>query len=163
MNTKSLAVLSTLRRIIQTVDQHEKELSRHSGLTLPQLLILQRLQASQPMTTGALARQMNLAQATVTSILDRLELKHLIERTRNSNDKRKVWIQMTKEGAERLHAAPSTLQTRLINQYEQMADWEQTLLLSTLERIAGILAEPDPASNTAPMLDSGDLTRSGEH
>lgn len=160
MNPKSMAVLSTLRRIIQTVDLHEKELSRHSGLTLPQLLVLQQLQAEQPVTTGTLARKMNLAQATVTSILDRLELKQLIERTRNATDKRKVWIQLTQEGTQRLAGAPDTLQTQLVGRYETMKEWEQTMLLSALECVADLLEAPVQA--TAPMLDRGDLTRSGE-
>ncbi|MFB0975731.1 MAG: MarR family transcriptional regulator, partial [Tolumonas sp.] len=115
MNQKSLTVLSTLRRIIRTIDQNEKELSHLSGLTLPQLLILQTLRAEQPMTTGTLANRMDLAQATVTSILDRLENKGLVERQRNQLDKRKVWIQITPSGLSRLNAAPDTLQSRFIS------------------------------------------------
>lgn len=59
MNQKSQAVLSTLRRIIRTIDQNEKELSQQSGLTLPQLLVLQTLKAEQPMSTGLLAQRMD--------------------------------------------------------------------------------------------------------
>ena len=64
MNPKSQAVLSHLRGIIRTIDLNERDLSRACGLTLPQLLTLQTLQAEQPMSTGVLAQRMNLAQAT---------------------------------------------------------------------------------------------------
>lgn len=160
MNHKSMAVLSTLRRIIRTIDQNEKELSHLSGLTLPQLLILQTLQAEQPMTTGTLANRMDLAQATVTSILDRLENKKLVERQRNQLDKRKVWIQLTNDGAARLNSAPDTLQSRFVERFQNKKEWEQSLLIAALECIAELLEAPD--TRTAPMLDSGELTRSGE-
>ncbi|MBB6057055.1 MarR family winged helix-turn-helix transcriptional regulator [Tolumonas osonensis] len=160
MNQKSLAVLSTLRRIIRTIDQNEKELSHLSGLTLPQLLILQTLRDEQPVTTGTLANRMDLAQATVTSILDRLENKGLVERQRNQLDKRKVWIQLTPEGISRLNAAPDTLQSRFITRFQNMKEWEQSMLIASLECIADLLEAPEV--RTAPMLDSGELTRPGE-
>lgn len=155
-----MAVLSTLRRIIRTIDQNEKELSQQSGLTLPQLLVLQTLKAEQPMTTGSLAQRMDLAQATVTSILDRLELKSLVIRQRNQIDKRKVWIQLTDAGLARLEQAPDTLQSGFIERFGHMKEWEQSMLISSLECLADLIEAPE--TRTAPMLDSGELTRSGE-
>lgn len=98
MNPKSQAVLSHLRGIIRTIDLNERDLSRACGLTLPQLLTLQTLQAEQPMSTGVLAQRMDLAQATVTSILDRLESRGLVIRLRGTDDKRKVWVKLTDQG-----------------------------------------------------------------
>lgn len=158
MNQKSTAVLSSLRRIIRTVDQNEKELSQLSGLTLPQLLLLQTLQSGQPMTTGALAKHMDLAQATVTSILDRLENRGLVTRTRNPIDKRKVWIELTPAGLERLNTAPDTLQHRFVSRFNDLKEWEQSMLLSALECVAELIEAPD--THIAPMLDGGELTRS---
>lgn len=160
MNQKSQAVLSTLRRIIRTIDQNEKELSQQSGLTLPQLLVLQTLKAEQPMSTGLLAQRMDLAQATVTSILDRLEAKSLVIRQRNQSDKRKVWVQLTEQGLLRLEQAPDTLQSRFIERFDHLKDWEQSMLIGSLECVADLLEAPE--ARTAPMLDSGELTRSGE-
>jgi len=155
-----MVVLSTLRRIIRTIDQNEKELSQQSGLTLPQLLVLQTLKVEQPMTTGSLAQRMDLAQATVTSILDRLELKSLVIRLRNQSDKRKVWIQLTDSGLARLEQAPDTLQSRFIERFGHLKEWEQSMLIGSLECLADLIEAPE--TRTAPMLDSGELTRSGE-
>jgi DNA-binding MarR family transcriptional regulator len=160
MNPKSQSVLSTLRRIIRAIDLHEKELSRSSGLTLPQLLTLQTLQAEPLISTGVLAQRMNLAQATVTSILDRLENKGLVGRIRGTDDKRKVWVQLTEEGRARLLQAPNTLQGRFLGGFEELREWEQSMLIGSLELVATLLEAPE--ADTAPMLDGGELTRIGD-
>ncbi len=160
MQHKSQAALSTLRRIIRAVDLHEKDVSRSSGLTLPQLLILQTLQAEQPMSTGVLANRMNLAQATVTSILDRLELKGLVQRLRGEDDKRKVWIRLTDEGVVRLDSAPTSLQKGFVHRFEELDEWQQSLLIGSLELVAALIEAPD--ASAAPLLDGGDLTRGHE-
>lgn len=160
MKHKSQAALSTLRRIIRAIDLHEKDVSRSSGLTLPQLLTLQTLQEEQPMSTGILANRMNLAQATVTSILDRLEMKALIQRFRGEDDKRKVWVRLTEDGLARLDAAPATLQNRFVNRFEDLKEWEQSMVIGSLELVASMIEAPD--TGTAPMLDGGELTRAAE-
>lgn len=157
MNPKSQAVLSHLRGIIRTIDLNERDLSRACGLTLPQLLTLQTLQAEQPMSTGVLAQRMNLAQATVTSILDRLESRALVIRLRGTDDKRKVWVKLTDEGAARLSQAPDTLQERFVERFAALPDWQQSMLLGSLELLAELLDAP--TQQTAPMLAGGELTR----
>ena len=60
----------------------------------------------------------------------------------------------------RLDAAPDTLQSRFVERFENKKEWEQSMLIGSLECIAELLEAPD--IRTAPMLDSGELTRSGE-
>ena len=85
---RSQDVLVLLRQIIRVTDMHDKQLSRITGLTMPQLMTMQTLDAEGAITIGVLARKMNLAQATVTSILDRLELKGLVRRERSHSRQR---------------------------------------------------------------------------
>lgn len=155
---KSQEVLVQLRQIIRATELHDKQLSRVTGLTMPQLMSMQTLHMQGPMTVGALAKQMNLTQATVTSILDRLEKKHLTTRVRSQEDKRKVLVYPTGEGLALLKSAPATLQDRLINAFEQMHGWEQSMILSSLERISALLGAD--SLDAAPMLDVGPLDRS---
>lgn len=68
-------VLIALRQIIRAIDLHSKKLERESGLTGPQLLIMQIIHEEGPVTSSVLARSVSLSQATVTTILDRLEKK----------------------------------------------------------------------------------------
>lgn len=155
---KSQDVLVLLRQIIRATELHDKQLSRVTSLTMPQLMSMQTLHMQGPLTVGALAKQMNLTQATVTSILDRLEKKLLITRVRSQEDKRKVLVYPTAEGLSLIKSAPATLQDRLITAFEQMHGWEQSMIISSLERISTVLGAD--TLDVAPMLDVGPLDRS---
>jgi len=146
-----------LRQIIRATELHDKQLSRVTGLTMPQLMSMQVLHMQGPMTVGGLAKQMNLTQATVTSILDRLEKKQLTTRVRSQEDKRKVLVYPTAEGLALLKTAPATLQDRLINAFEEMQEWEQSMIVASLERISALLGAD--TLDAAPMLDVGPLDR----
>jgi DNA-binding MarR family transcriptional regulator len=108
-----------------------------------------------------LAKEMNLAQATVTSILDRLERKELVRRERSHTDKRKVLACPTEAGLELLKSAPATLQDTFIREFEDMHDWEQSMIVASLERVSHILGAHH--IDAAPMLDIGALDRSTEN
>ena len=154
---KSQDVLVLLRQIIRATELHDKQLSRVTGLTMPQLMSMQVLHMQGPMTVGTLANQMNLTQATVTSILDRLEKKQLTTRVRSQEDKRKVLVYPTGEGLALLKSAPATLQDRLISAFEEMQEWEQSMIVASLERISSLLGAD--SIDAAPMLDVGPLDR----
>ncbi len=132
-------VLVALRQIIRAIDLHSKKLERESGLTGPQLLILHMIREAGSLSVGALARSVSLSQATVTSILDRLERKRFLTRTRDSADKRKVLVALSPLGEETLDRAPTLLQKEFIQCFNELAEWEQTLLLSSLQRVAEMM------------------------
>ncbi|MES9830988.1 MAG: MarR family transcriptional regulator [Candidatus Thiodiazotropha sp. LLP2] len=155
-------VLIALRQIIRAIDLHSKKLERESGLTGPQLLIMQIIHEEGPVTSSVLARSVSLSQATVTTILDRLEKKAYLTRERDNKDKRKVWISLSDAGRQVLRNAPTLLQEHFINSFEEMKEWEQSLLLSSLQRIASMMQASD--LEAAPVLDSSEerLIRSEE-
>lgn len=112
---------------------------RTCGLTGPQLMILQALAQTGPMTVGQLAARINLSQATVTPILDRLERKQLVQRSRGVTDKRKVFISLTPGGRHTLAAAPALLQEHFVSAFNQLPDSEQVEILSALQRVARMM------------------------
>lgn len=150
-------VLVALRRIIRATDLHSRQLSKIAGLTAPQLLILQLLRQHTELTVGEVAQRVSLSQATVTTIIDRLEKRGLVKRERGSADKRKVYVYLTPEADAVLLNAPKPLQESFVQQYQDLHDWEQTMILSSLERVAYMMdAQHIDAS---PVLDVGALDR----
>jgi DNA-binding MarR family transcriptional regulator len=147
-------VLVSLRQIIRAIDLHSKKLERESGLTGPQLLIMQLIGTHGEITSGVIAREVSLSQATVTSILDRLERKGLLKRVRSTTDKRKVMVSLTEEGGKALEGAPTLMQESFIRAFNQLEDWEQSLILSSLQRVADMMNATD--LDAAPLLDSTD-------
>ena len=150
-------VLVALRRVIRATDLHSKHLAKTTGLTAPQILLLQTIRDQGEATIGALANQISLSQATVTSILDRLEKKELVYRERSTEDKRKVHAFLTEAGTATLKEAPMPLQDNFARQFGDLQGWEQTMIISSLQRIAQMMdAQHIDAS---PVLDVGVLDR----
>jgi len=132
-------IAAALRQINHAVDLHSRRLLEEFGLTGPQLATLQAAARQGKVAAGALAKAVHLSQPTVTGILDRLERRGLIDRTRDSQDRRSTFISVTQAGHRVLDAAPSLLQDRFRKELGRLEDWEQTLILSTLQRIAALM------------------------
>ncbi len=150
-------VLVSLRRVIRATDLHSKHLAKTTGLTAPQILLLQTVRDKGEVTIGELASDMSLSQATVTTILDRLEKRELVYRERSKEDKRKVHAYLTDLGHETLKDAPMPLQEHFARQFGDLQEWEQTMIISSLQRVAQMMdAQHIDAS---PVLDVGTLDR----
>ncbi|MFT7299678.1 MAG: DNA-binding MarR family transcriptional regulator [Porticoccus sp.] len=150
-------VLVALRRVIRATDLHSKHLAKTTGLTTPQILLLQTIRDMGEVTIGEIAKEMSLSQATVTSILGRLEKRDLVYRQRSKEDKRKVHAHLTDQATETLKEAPIPLQEHFTRQFGDLQEWEQTMTISSLQRIAQMMdAQHIDAS---PVLDIGVLDR----
>ncbi|CAM4416249.1 MarR family winged helix-turn-helix transcriptional regulator [Pseudoalteromonas ostreae] len=153
-------LLVSLRKVIRAIDLHSKQLNKISGLTGPQLLIMTEVAQTDGITASRIAQNVNLSPATVTNILDRLENRDLVTRVRSQLDKRRVSLYLTQSGKSILLAAPQPLQEHFIEQFTALEEWEQSLLLSSMQRIATMM---DAQSiDAAPLLEVGVLTRAAE-
>ena len=153
MSNLSDDILTAIRRVIRAVDLHSRKLSHDYKLTGPQALALKEISSNETITAGELAKRVSLSQATITDIVKRIEQRGLVIRTRDQQDRRKVLISLTEQGEEILNSAPPLLQEKFTRRYEQLEDWEQTLLLSSLQRIASLMDAED--LDAAPLLSSG--------
>ncbi|WP_116475678.1 MarR family winged helix-turn-helix transcriptional regulator [Zobellella maritima] len=148
-------ILVALRQIIRAIDIHSRKLSKESGLTGPQLLLMQAIQDMGDITMRELAQSTNMSQATATTIIDRLEQKNLVRRVRSQTDKRKVHAVLTDEGVAKLKTAPRPLQESFIKRFQALDAWEQNLLLSSLQRVSTMMNASD--LDVAPLLQVGSL------
>ncbi|MBC3767001.1 MarR family winged helix-turn-helix transcriptional regulator [Neptunicella marina] len=146
-------LLVSLRRVIRAIDLYSKKLSKESGLTTPQLIVLQEISVNSGIMVRQIAENINLSSATVTNILDRLESRQLILRERSTTDKRKVGIWLTELGTEAIKQAPRPLQDHFIKRFEALDEWEQTQLVATMQRIAAMMDATD--IDAAPLLEVG--------
>lgn len=150
-------VLVALRRVIRATDLHSKYLAKTTSLTAPQILLLQTLRDKGQVTIGELAADMSLSQATVTTILDRLEKRQLVFRKRSQSDKRKVHAYLTDAALEMLKNAPIPLQDRFTREFSKLQEWEQTMIISSLKRVAQMMDAQH--LDASPVLDIGMLDR----
>lgn len=131
-------ILQALRRIMRSMDIASRQLIGERGLTTPQLLCLQRLQEQGAMTSGMLAQAVALSPATVTGILDRLELRGLVTRERRPEDKRRVLVNVTEDGAAAADTAPSHLATRLALALTRLSETERGKVLQSIHYLADV-------------------------
>lgn len=148
-------VLSALRRLIRATDLDSKRLARQTKLSTSQLLVLELLADSEAQTVGGIADRVGLAQATATSLVDRLEERGLVLRRRGDSDRRQVRVVLTAAGRALQADAPTALQTRFLANFAKIHEWEKLAILSSLKRLADLMdAEHLDAS---PVLDVGTI------
>jgi len=150
-------LLTALRRIIRVTDLNAKRLAKETGLTTPQFLILQSVESQAKPSVGAVAKDVNLTQATVTSIVDRLESQNLVSRRRSDEDRRIVHVELTDVGQNLLKEAPKVLQDSLRGRYDTLEDWEKSFLIAALDRMSALLQADNV--DASPILDVGSVTR----
>lgn len=146
-------VLATLRQIIRAIDIQSKKLVGLYGLTGPQILVLKEIKKHPELPISAISKNISLSQATVTSILDRLELKGFAIRIREQKDKRKVTIRLTDSTLELLDQKPSLLQEEFTYKFEKLEEWERSMILANLQRLASMMNADN--ISTSPVLVSG--------
>lgn len=148
-------LLISLRQVIRAIDIHSKQLNKKSGLTGPQLMVITKIAQLDGPMAKQVAQDINLSPATVTSIVDRLEAKGLVVRKRSQLDKRKVELYLSESGAVLFQNAPKPLQEHFIKRYQALDSWEQSQLLSSVERIASMMDAEE--LDAAPVLMVGQI------
>jgi len=150
--------LIALRRILRATDQYERDLATAAGLTPAQLRVMQII-AGQPGrmdTPKALAGRMGVTQATVTSVVDKLVARGMVERRPSELDRRQTNVVLTGAGEGALLSAPDALQQRYVREFVKLADWEQAQLVASLERVAAMMDAH--LIDASPVLTSGEIS-----
>jgi MarR family transcriptional regulator, organic hydroperoxide resistance regulator len=137
--TGGFRLLRALRRIIRAVDIHSRKLNNEFKITTPQMICLCSLAGKESMTLSELAFDVNLGISTVNGIVDRLEAKGLLTRTRSTQDRRKVVLKITESGLEIEKSSPNLLQERFAKSFRELTANEQASLTLSLERIVAMM------------------------
>jgi MarR family transcriptional regulator, organic hydroperoxide resistance regulator len=132
-------IIDNIRRMFQAVNEYSKKAERETGLTGPQLWAIKVLAEGAPMKVSELARRMYLHPATVVGILDRLEGRELVSRTRSKEDRRVVEVELTNLGKEIFEQSPEVAQGLLVKGLETLSGEKLLHLKEGLEQLVKIL------------------------
>ena len=83
-----------------------------------------------------------------------LEAQDYVQRIRSQQDKRKVHATLTEKGEEVLKDSPLPLQDSFVQKFQRLESWEQTLLLSSIQRISLMMNADDIDASPVLQLDS---------
>ena len=113
--TEVTAIVVGLRRIVRALEVYSHEVRRTYGLTAPQLWALKTLAEKGPLTTGQLAEALLIHPSSASLLVDRLERRGLVRRTRLRTDRRFVRIELTDRAVNVSAVAPEPAQGRLLH------------------------------------------------
>ncbi|MGR3321282.1 MAG: MarR family winged helix-turn-helix transcriptional regulator [Pseudooceanicola sp.] len=146
--------MAILRRITRALELSGKQYAKDVGMTDVQLRVLRIVAESRSTTPTAVANHLGVTQATMTSLIDKLCDKGLVHRSRSERDRRQTIIAATPEGTRRTLAVKDPLKEHFASEFEALEDWEQTMIVTALERIASLLAARDIDSDTLVPVES---------
>ncbi|MGJ9457129.1 MarR family winged helix-turn-helix transcriptional regulator [Oceanobacillus sp. CF4.6] len=87
-----------LRYISGIIKQNGRQILNNYPITSPQFVALQWLLEEGDLTIGELSSKISLAFSTTTDLVDRMEKNELVERVRDTNDRRVVRIHLLSKG-----------------------------------------------------------------
>lgn len=100
--TVAQRVLEALPDWGHVTTQLNAEVARRMGITLSDIDCLRALDRYGPATATALATHVGLTSGSVSRMIDRLDAAGWVKRVRDPGDRRRVLIELTSEGLERV-------------------------------------------------------------
>lgn len=144
LNTVMVAgIVDDIRRIFQVLMEQSRKIEHETNLTGPQLWVVKILKETSPMKVSDLARRMYLHPATMVGLLDRLEAKGVLKRTRSESDRRVVLIDLTEQGRKLEINSPEVVQDLLVSGLEKLTGQRLETISNALEQIVSILGVQD--------------------
>ena len=144
-STMVAGIIDDIRRIFYALAEEARKTEHETGLTGAQLWVIKLLDEASPMNVTELARRMSLHPATMVGLLDRLETKGLIQRTRSENDRRVVHVMITAQGLELVRNSSEVEQRLLVDGLEPLAENKVRTIsigVDQIVRILGVQREP---------------------
>ena len=135
----SKRIVLALRQIMQQMDHHSRDLDKQYGITVPQLVCLYEIYEKGIMTLSVLSKHVHLTASTLVGIIDRLEEKRLVMRTRNIEDRRVIFIEITDKGKQFVNTSPHLLHNRLDEQLKIIPEAEQIFIANSLDLLVEML------------------------
>ena len=138
----SRRIIFALRKIMQQIDHHSRNLDKKYGITVPQLVCLYEIYEKGAMTLSVLSKKVHLSASTLVGVIDRLVEKGFVTRTRDTEDRRATFIEITDKGKTFVSTSPHLLHNQLDDRFQELPEAEQILIANSLDLLVEILSHP---------------------
>ena len=113
--------------------------SRGMGISVPELLALENLDADGGLGPSELARRLQLSTGAVTALVDRLEASGHAARAAHPSDRRRVVVTRTTKASDDLATEAAPLADRVRRLSESLSDGERQAVGTFLDTFIGIV------------------------
>jgi DNA-binding MarR family transcriptional regulator len=146
-------VIHLMRKLMQAGERYTKELNKKFNVSAPQVACLLALLDNGPISPSQIAKKIMVESSTVTGIIDRLEQKGLVSRTRVSQDRRVITIELTEAGRRLAENAPPPIQQKIVNGLRKTDEAERAEIIQTLSRLTEMIdAEDEEEGGEAAII-----------
>jgi MarR family 2-MHQ and catechol resistance regulon transcriptional repressor len=132
---RALDAYIKLRRAVNAVSLREGEVMRAAGLTESQFGALEALLHLGPLCQHELAGKVLKSAGNMTTVVDNLERRGLVERRRDREDRRVVTIHLTDHGRELVRDVFPRVVEVLVDAFSALSATEQLQLAALCRRL----------------------------
>ncbi|WP_226037249.1 MarR family winged helix-turn-helix transcriptional regulator [Aquibacillus saliphilus] len=102
-------IASLIREVNATLNAQLREAFKENDLTPPQMMVIFMLAEEKKLKVSEISTKMNLANSTVSGIIDRLEKSGYVKRMRSEVDRRVVHVVLSEQVEELHHSFHETV------------------------------------------------------
>jgi DNA-binding MarR family transcriptional regulator len=132
-------IVKSIRRLVRAEHLDSQKMSKQFGLTGPQSLVLRLLIKEGALSSADLSRKMYVTPSNITGIIDRLEKKGFVERTRKPGDRRVALITLTKSGQKLGKTLPDPIEKKIITQLADLEPERLQILAVAMNQILNLI------------------------
>jgi MarR family transcriptional regulator, organic hydroperoxide resistance regulator len=132
-------IMQSLRRIFKAIQDYSHEVSEKFGITGPQLWALKTISQNESLSLSDLSERMYLHPSTMTGVIDRLERKGYVTRSRDKVDRRVIYVQLSAEGKRLAKRAPNPAQGKMIYGLKHLKKGELNLIYDSVQKLVKIM------------------------
>ena len=127
-------ILNTILHSSEILEEEMKQESNLNNLTSRQLFCIELIKNMQNPSLTELAKKMDIAKASISVMIERLEKNNFIYKVTSDKDRRTAHVHLTKEGekAATLHAKLHKRISELLT--EEMTESEKEILIVLLNK-----------------------------
>lgn len=115
-----LGILQKFRIIVSAAQKYSQRVEKQLGVTGAQLWIMKEIDVSPGLRVGEVAKKLAIHQTTASNLLDALEKKEMICKSRQETDQRIVNLTLTEKGRSLMQKAPEPVRGLLPEALSQM-------------------------------------------
>lgn len=133
--TRVLNAYIKLMRCCESLRARLNEWLNAEGLTESQFGILEALYHLGPMCQKDLGQKILKSGGNITKVVDNLEKRYLVERSKNQEDRRFFTVHLTADGEKLISEVFPRQLGRIIDQFEDLSDLELEILSRMCKRL----------------------------
>ncbi|EEO28790.1 MarR family winged helix-turn-helix transcriptional regulator [Oxalobacter paraformigenes] len=149
--TQYLDILQKFRVIVRSAQKYSQKVEKILGVSGAQLWIMKEIDRKPGLRVGEIARLLAIHQTTASNLLDVLEKKNMVCKTRWPTDQRIVNLSLTQQGEALLLKAPELTRGLLPEALSQMEPEDLRRLGETLDVLLESISQVDEEFALQPL------------